>query len=156
MDACDTMFSAADVLNEQIARAVFEMLPEGGPLLAIMDGGGCRWVSDPEAFARADLSEPLLDDLRAQVDDGVEPVTAEADAVRVTMTQLATEHTRCGYLVLVFPRSDTGAPAADHDLVEAFLGQITLVANLIESRSMLSDTQVRCYSAYGRAGAPVN
>lgn len=156
MDTCDTMFSAPHVLSEQIARAVFEMLPEGGPLLAIMDDGGCRWVSDSEAFAQIHLAELLLDELRAHVDDGVEPVTVQADDVRVTMTQLATEHAHCGYLVLVVPRSASDASQADHDLVEAFLGQITLVANLIEARSLLSDTQVRCYSAYGSVGAPVN
>lgn len=156
MDACDAMFSATYVLNEQIARAVFEMLPESGPMLAIMDGAGHCWVSDAEAFARINLAEPLLDDLRAQVDDGVEPVTVRIGDARVTVTQLATEQTHCGYVVLVTPGSSAGAAPTEYDLVEALLGQISLVASLIEARCLLSDTQVRCYGAYGSAGAPMN
>jgi len=156
MDACDAAFSATYALNEQIARAVFEALPEGGPVVAIMDGEGHSWVSDPVAFARVNLAEPLLDDLCAAVDDGVEPVTVEAGEANVTVTQLATEQTHCGYLVLVTPRPSGGASVVAHDLVEALLSQITLAANLIEARCLLSDTQVRCYGAYGSGVALVN
>jgi hypothetical protein len=42
------------------------------------------------------------------------------------------------------------------DLVEALFGQIALVARLIETSSLLSDTQVKCYSAYGTSDAPAN
>jgi len=156
MDACDAVFSATYALNEQIARAVFETLPEGGPVVAIMDGEGHHWVSDPESFARVNLAEPLLDDLRTQVDDGVEPVTVRVGEANVTVTQLATEQTHCGYLVLVTRRSPGGVSTVEHDLVEALLGQFTLAANLIEARCLLSDTQVRCYGAYGSGVALVN
>jgi hypothetical protein len=156
MDACDAVFSATYALNERIARAVFEALPEGGPVVAIMDGEGHSWVSDAAAFARVNLAEPLLDDLCGAVDDGVEPVRVQAGEASVTVTQLATEQTRCGYLVLVTPRSNGGASPVEHDLVEALLGQIMLAANLIEARCLLSDTQVRCYSAYGSGRALVN
>ena len=156
MDACDATFSATYVLNEQIARAVFEMLPDGGPVVGIMDGDGHRWLSDPVGYDQADVTESIVDDLRCQVDDGIEPVTARRGDVSVTVTQLTTEHTRCGYLILVVPSSAGGMTTAQHDLVEALLGQILLVANLIEARCLLSDTQVRCYGAYGTSSTPVN
>ena len=156
MDACDAVFSATYALNEQIARAVFEALPDGGPVVAIMDGEGHSWVSDAAAFARVNLAEPFLDDLCAAVDDGIEPVTVRAGETSVTVTQLTTEQTHCGYLVLVTPRPDERTSAVERDLVEALLGQILLAANLIEARCLLSDTQVRCYGAYGSGGALVN
>jgi len=157
MDACDAMLSAVYRLNEQIARQVFEALPEGGLVVAIMDGSGNCWPSDSEAFARLGLDDVLLGELRARVDDGADPVRAPAGEAMVTVTQLATEQTNCGYLVLAEPPRGGGAPTRTHqDLVEALLGQITLVARLIEQGSRMSETQMRCYSVYATGEAPAN
>ncbi len=156
MDACDTVFSAACGLNEQVARQVFEGLPEGGLLLAIIDGDGNCWPSDSEAFSRLGPDEALLDALRARVDDGVDPARAPVGDTMVTVTQLATELTNCGYLVLVEPPRGGEPTRTSQDLAEALFSQIALVARLIEQQSRLSDVQINCYSVYGRRDAPAN
>jgi hypothetical protein len=156
MDMYDAMFSASYTLNEQIARRVFDALGENGPLLAIMDRSGNCWASDPEAFDRMCPGDTVLENLWAQVDDGSEPAVARVGDRSVATAQLATEHTNCGYLVLILAPGDPQWTQAGMDLVEALFGQIALVARLIETSSLLSDTQVKCYSAYGTSDAPAN
>jgi len=104
MDTYDAMFSASYILNERIARQIFEVLPERAPVVAIVDRQGNCWPSDSEEFARVNLDETVLQDLRAKVDDGVEPVVAHLADVSVTAMQLATEQTNCGYVVVALPR----------------------------------------------------
>jgi hypothetical protein len=48
------------MLNEQIARQVFEVLPEQGPILLIMDRNGHCWPSDSEEIAKLNMSESCL------------------------------------------------------------------------------------------------
>ncbi len=156
MDMYDAMFSASYVLSEQLARHVFDVLEENGPILAIMDRHGNCWASDPEAFDRMHPGQTFLEGLWDQVDDGVEPAVARAGETTVATAQLATAHTNCGYLVLVLPQADSQWTRIDLDLTEALFGQIALVARLIETSSLLSDTQVKCYSAYATSDAPAN
>jgi hypothetical protein len=156
MDMYDAMFSASYTLNEQIARQVFDAMGENGPLLAIMDRSGNCWASDPEAFDRMCPGDTILEDLWAQVDDGFEPAVGQVGDRSVATAQLATEHTNCGYLVLILAQHDPQGTQAGMDLAEALFSQIALVARLIETSSLLSDTQVKCYSAYGTSDAPAN
>jgi len=156
MDAYDAMFSAGYVLNEQIAAQMFEMVPEGGAVLAIVDGSGHYWASDPEAFAQLNLMETLLDGLQRQVDDGAEPATVQVGDMTVVVTQLCTDETNCGYLVLAVPRYNRDMTQTNLDLIELVLNQAALVARLVERCSHLSDIQRKCYEAYGTAHAPVN
>ncbi|HPC95417.1 MAG TPA: hypothetical protein PLU87_10765 [Sedimentisphaerales bacterium] len=156
MDMYDAVFSASYALNEQVARRVFDALGESGPLLAIMDRSGNCWASDPEVFDRMCPGDTVLEDLWAQVDDGHEPVITQVADKSVATAQLATEHTNCGYLVLILAGREAPGNQTVRDLVEALFSQIALVARLIETSSLLSDTQVKCYSAYGTSDAPAN
>jgi len=148
MDTYDTMFSAGHVLNERIARHVFDVLPERGLVVAILSRDGHCWPSDSDAFARLDLSETLLADLRAQVDDGGDPVSAEAGDISVMMAQLATDRTNCGYVLVARPAGQAVPLALDVDLAEAFFSQITLVARLIENSRRGAETDMTPYSGY--------
>lgn len=156
MDTYDAMFSAGYTLNERVARRIFDALGENGPLLAIMDRSGNCWASDPKAFDQMCPGDTVLQNLWAQVDDGLEPAVAQVGDKSVATAQLATEHTNCGYLVLILAHRDAQWTQATMDLAEALFSQIALVARLIETASLLSDTQVRCYSAYGTSDAPAN
>jgi len=156
VDTCDAMVSATYVLNEQIAREVFDILPEQGPILAIMDRSGNCWPSDSEAFTKLNLSETLLQDLRAKVDDGAEPVITQAGETSITVAQLATDQTNCGYVVLALPRYSPESALTNIDLVEALLNQITLIARLIEKTSLLNKAHGNPYGAYGGLGAASN
>jgi hypothetical protein len=147
MDTGNATLSAAHVLNEQIARQVFEMLPERGPVVAIMDREGHCWSSDDEEFAKLNLSVSLLGELRAKVDDGAEPVLTQVGDTSVTLAQLATDQTNCGYIVIALPRYSPESTLTNIDLVEALLNQITLIARLIEKSSALRQAHVARYSA---------
>ncbi|MBN1360924.1 MAG: hypothetical protein JW993_10045 [Sedimentisphaerales bacterium] len=156
MEMYDAMFSASFALNERIASAVFEVLPECAPLVAIVDRDGNCWPSDSEAFEKLNLSETLLSDLRAQVDDGVEPATAQVGDAAVTMVQLSTEHTNCGYLVLAIGRAGSDSIPAGLGAIETIVALIALAARLVEKESLLGEAQIKCYSVYGTAQAPAN
>ena len=155
MDTYDAMFSASYILNERIARQVFDVLPEQAPVVAIIDREGNCWPSDSEEFARLNLDEGVLHDLRSKVDDGMEPAVVQLPEVCVTAMQLATEQTNCGYLLVALPRTDGRAPT-EADLVETLLSQITLVARLIETNSLLTQARTEPYRAYRASASLVN
>lgn len=145
MDLCNTKALDTHTLSEQIAREVFDILPERGPVLVIMDRNGKYWPSDPEEFSRLNISETLLNDLRAKVDDGAEPVITQVGETSVTGAQLATNQTHCGYVFVALPRYSPESTLTNIDLVEALLSQITLIARLVEKTSALARGHMNHY-----------
>jgi hypothetical protein len=145
MDLCNTNVSDTHTLTEQIAREVFDVLPERGPMLVIMDRDGSYWPSHPEEFAALNLGESLLGDLRAKVDDGAEPVITQVGETSVTVAQLATDQTNCGYVVVILPRCSPESILTHIDLVEALLSQVTLIARLVEKTAALARGQMNHY-----------
>lgn len=156
MEMYDTMFSANYALNERIASQVFEVLPESSPLMAIIDRDGHYWPSDTEAFEKLNLSEALLSDLQVKVDDGAEPATTQVGDASVTMVQLATEHTNCGYLLLAAYRCGSESIPAGVDMIETLVSLVTLAARFVEKDGLLGEAQRKCYSLYGTTDAPAN
>ncbi len=156
MDTCDTTFSATHLLNEQIARQVFEVLPERGPIVVLMDRDGSTWSSHPEESAKLNLSAALLKELRAKVDDGAEPVITQVGDTSVIVAQLATDRTNCGYVVIALTCHRPESTLANIDLVEAMLSQITLIARLIERSRMLTKSHVNHYAVYSVTDAATN
>jgi len=156
METCDTALTTGLSLNEQTARQVFDTLPEEGVVVAILDRNGTRWLSDPEAFERLGLDEASIAEFRARVDDGVEPVVARLADASVSMVQLTTGHTNCGYAMVALPRS-TGKPnVSDVNLLEAYLGQIALIARLTEKNRQLMKTRVAYCSGPEWPDKPMN
>lgn len=147
MDTCATTFSATHLLNEQIAHHVFDVLPEHGPLVIFLDRDGACWPSHPEEFAKLNLSAALWRELQAKVDDGAEPVITQVGDASVTITQLSTDRTHCGYVAVAWPRHGPESMLAHIDLVEALLNQITLIARLVEKSSLLARSHVSHYAA---------
>jgi len=146
MDLCNTSVSDTHSLSEQIAREVFDVLPERGPILVIMDRDGQCWTSHPEEFTGLRIDASLLRDLRAKVDDGAEPVITQVGETSVTIAQLATDQTNCGYVVVVLPRCAPESALTHIDLVEALLSQVALIARLVEKTATLTRGQMNHYS----------
>jgi hypothetical protein len=146
MDLCNTKTSDTHTLTEQIAQEVFEMLPERGPILVIMDREGNYWSSHPEEFAVLGIEESVLRDLRGKVDDGAEPVITQIGETSVTIAQLATEQTNCGYVIVALPRYTPESTLNNIDLVEAMLSQISLIARLVEKTRVLTHGHMNHYS----------
>ena len=89
----DSLFSPSCTLNEQIARQIFDILPEQGPIMVIIDRDGNCWPSNSENFSTLNISESFLKELCAKIDDGAEPVITQTNGLSIVATQLATEQT---------------------------------------------------------------
>ncbi len=156
MDIPDSLLSPVAVLNEQIARQIFELLPERGPVMIIMDREGNFWPSDSEQFSKLNISKEFLKELCGKVDDGAEPIVTQTNDCSVVAAQLATEQTNCGYVLLAMPQYSPGATLANIDLVEIVLSQVSLIAKLIEKNNLLYELQMKQFSVYSGIETPSN
>jgi len=147
MNMYESLTSASFMLNEQIARQVFEVLPERGPLVLIMDKRGNSWPSDSHEFTKLNISEAFLKELCAKIDDGAEPVVTQAEDCSIIATELATERHDCGYVIVALPNYSPESTLANIDLIEMLLGQFSLIARLIEKNNRLYESQVKHYRA---------
>ena len=148
MDMYDSLFSQNCVLNEQIARQIFEILPEQGPVMVIMDRDGNCWPSDSESFSGLNLDESFLEELRAKIDDGAEPLVTQVNDFSIVAAQLVTEQTNCGYVIIALPQYSPESTLINIDLVEILLNQVSLIAKLIEKNTLLYELQVKQFSVY--------
>ncbi len=144
------------VLNEQIARQVFEVLPERGPLMLIMDREGNNWPSDSEELAKLNISESFLKELCAKIDDGAEPVVTQVNDCSIIAAQLVTEHTNCGYVLVALPQHSPEATLINIDLIEIVINQLGLIARLIEKNNHIYEVQMKQYRLCSHAQAISN
>jgi hypothetical protein len=138
-------------LNEQIARQVFDSVPEGGPLVLIMDRRGNRWPSDSEKFATLNLSESFLEELGAKIDDGDEPIITQAGEFSLIATGLATDRSNCGCVMVAVPQFSPESTFHNIDLIEMLLNQFNVIAKLIEKSNLLYEFQLKHYRVGGQS-----
>lgn len=149
MDIYDTLFYPGCALNEQIARQIFSILPEQGPIMVIMDRQGNCWPSNPEKFSQLNIPQSFLRELCEKIDDGAEPVVTQANDCSIIAAQLATERTNCGYVVIALLQYSPESALVNIDLIEMVISQISLIADLIEKNNLLHELQMKHYSVYG-------
>ena len=152
----DSLFSPSCVLNEQIARQIFDILPEQGLIMVIIDRDGNCWPSNSENFSTLNISESFLKELCAKIDDGAEPVVTQADGFSIIATQLATEQTNCGYAIIALPQYSPESTLINIDLIEILLNQTGLIAKLIEKNNLLHELQMKQLSLYGQCETASN
>ena len=151
MDMFGSSYSPSCVLNEQIARQVFDLLPEDGPMMIIISKQGNCWPSDAEGFAKLGISDGYLKELCAKVDDGEEPIITQVNDFSIVATALATELNDCGYIMIVLPHYSPESTMANIGLIEILLSQVGLIAHLIEQSNMLYERQMKQLVACGQA-----
>jgi len=156
MDMYDSLFSSTRVLNEQIARQIFDILPEHGPIMVIMDREGNCWPSDSDKFSKLDVSESFLKELCAKINDGVEPVVTQEGDCSIIATQLATDQTNCGYVIIALPQYSPESTLINIDLIEIVLNQLGLIAKLIEKNNILCERQTKHYGVHGQSEVSSN
>ncbi|MBN1972562.1 MAG: hypothetical protein JW787_02915 [Sedimentisphaerales bacterium] len=147
MDIYNSMFSQAFVLNEQIASQIFETIPEHGPVILIVDADGNIWPSDSEEFHNLNVSESFLKELCKKIDDGVEPVIAQESESSFIASQLETERSKCGYIILALPKYSSESILKNINLIEMLLNQINLIARLIEKNNRFYEVQAKRHTA---------
>ncbi len=145
MNLHESLTSPGLVLNEQIARQVFDVLPEQGPILLIMNRDGHSWSSDSDEYAKLNISEQFLKELCAKVDDGAEPVVSQIDDCSIVAAQLATGRSNCGYVIIALPQYSPESTIINMGLIEMLLNQLSLIAKLIENSNHLYEVQMKHY-----------
>ncbi len=151
-----SLSSPGFMLSEQIAEQIFDVLPERGPLIVIMDtNGNCR-PSDPEEFARLNISESFLKEICVTIDDGAEPVITSSNDCIIVAGQLATEDSNYGYVFVVLPQYNPESTLLNIDLIETLLNQIGLIARLIEKNNFHYEVQMKHYHICGRSEVALN
>jgi len=156
MDMYESLFSSGSLLNEQIARQIFDILPDGGPVIMILDRERNCWPSDSERFSNLNISESFLREICAKIDDGDEPVVTSINDCSIIAGQLATQRSNCGYVVIALPQYSPESTLANIDLIEILLNQMGLIAGLIEKNSLLYELQTRQFGVYGQSEAALN
>ncbi len=156
MNIYESLSSPGFMLNEQIARQVFDILPESGPLMMIMDSEGNSWPSNSHGFAKLNISESFFKRICAKIDDGAEPVVAQIEDCSVVGVQLATDRSNCGYVIIALPQYTPESTLANIDLIEMLLNQLGLIAKLIEKNNLIYEVQMKHYGACAQNEAASN
>jgi hypothetical protein len=156
MDMYDSLVGPSSMLNEQIAHQIFDILPEHGPVMAIIDRQGSCWLSNPEKFSQLNINESVLKELCNKIDDGTEPVVTQVNDCSIIAAQLATDRTNCGYVLITLPQYTPESTMTNIDIIEILLSQAGIIANLIEKNHLLHELQTKHYSVYGRSETPSN
>jgi hypothetical protein len=149
MNIYNSLFSPNAMLNEQLARQVFEIMPEDGPLVVIMDAQGNCWPSSSEKFESLNLNPTWLKKFCSKIDDGIEPVISHIEKYGIAGTQLLTDRNKYGYVLMAIEEPGPEAMLAKIELVEMVLSQFSLAVKLIEKCNLLYHNQMRlCSPAY--------
>jgi len=151
MDICESQYSRSSVLNEQIAGEIFDILPEDGPVVIIVGRDGNNRVSDSANFSRLNISESFLKGLCTTIDDGAEPVVTQVNDFGVVASQLATEQTNCGYVIIALPQYNSESTLINIGLIEMLLNQIGLIARLVEKNSLAYELQMKQLGMYSQS-----
>ncbi len=149
----DDLLSSGCTLNDQIARQLFSILPEDGPLIAIIDGQGNYWPSESEKFSQFNIDEQTLKQLCNRIDDGAEPVITQINDFGVVAAQLATERTNCGYVIAMLPKYTPESLLANIELIETLLSQVGLIARLVEQNNHIYQLQMKQFNSAAK-GTP--
>lgn len=156
MDMLGSSYSPGCVLNEQIARQVFDLLPEDGPMMIIISRQGNCWPSNAEGFTKLGISDGYIKDLCAKVDDGEEPIITQVNDFSIVATALATEQNNCGYIIIALPHYTPESTMANIGLIEILLSQVGLIAHLIEQSNMLYERQMKQLVTCGQTDGDPN
>ena len=146
MNMYTSLFSPNAMLNEQVARQVFEIISEQGPLVVIIDAEGNCWPSNSEKFESLNLSKEWIAHFRSKIDDGVEPVISHIQNHGVVGSQLVAECSKCGYILMAMEEHYPESMLAKMELFEMILNQFNLIARLIEKCNMLYQSQAKLCS----------
>jgi hypothetical protein len=143
MNIYDSLISSDDTLKEQIAGELSDFVTADGPFIAIRDMQGNCWISDEERVSLFLPSGKLLEQTLAKIDDGFDPVIDQTNNCAFVVTQLSTERVSYGYLFLILPGYTAETTLANIEIIDLLLGQVELIARLIEKNNHLFRLQIK-------------
>ena len=151
MDMFGSSYSHTCVLNEQIARQIFDLLPEEGPMMVIISKEGNCWPSNDAGFTKLGITDSYIKELCAKIDDGEEPIITNINDFSLVITALATERNDCGYIMIVLPHYTPESTMVNIGLIEILLSEVGLIAHLIEQNNLLYERQMKQLVPCGHA-----
>ena len=131
------------MLNEQLARIIFDFTGPDGPLVAILDPDGACMASDESVFERIFADERLVEKIRASIGDGDDPLIVPVGGYTIIATQLIAEDVNCGYLIVALENGDSGSKLPNSGLVELLVNQFTAIASLTAKNNRLHHMQLK-------------
>ena len=150
----EQVFHPASMLCEQVARHVFEILPESGIVMVILDREGNCWPSNSDEFSKLNVDLSNLKQLCQRIDDAQEPVISQLDQCSIVAAQLATSKNNCGYIIIALANYTPESTLINLDLIEVLLNQVNLIARLIEKDNMLYELLLRHHVSTADSAAP--
>lgn len=143
MNMYESPFAPMSVLNEKIARQLFNSLPENDMVFLITDRNNNRWPSNSEAFAELNVDDGYLNLILEKIDDGDEPVISQTEDYTLIASALNTDRTCCGYIIIFMKQSNPEQAIVNIDLLETIISQVNLIASLVEKNSLLYELQYK-------------
>ena len=140
----ESIISPSHVLNEQIARQIFDFLPEQNMLVVISDRDGNCWPSNLEKFEEFD--DDLLRQLYDRIDDGEEPVIRQIGNYGVIVSQLTSDQVNCGYIMIAMEYRDMDWMMENFEILDVIVNQTRVIASLLEKSNRLYETQLKMTS----------
>jgi hypothetical protein len=153
MNLFDAISTSNDLVTGHIASNVFNILPEDGPSVAIIDRHGHRYTSQPDVLAVGGVTEEAIHDLCSRIDDGYEPIITKSGETTLVGTHLTTERCNYGYVIILLKNYCPVSAMANICLIETILAQMNLIARLTER---LSDKQDHIQSPIAWATSCLN
>lgn len=135
MSFFDELFSSTLMINEQLSRELFNIVPEDGMIMVIMDPDGSLWISDPARFEQYFGNSEHLKKLVARVNDGCDFVLGHYGDCSLVVSDMTVGEQTFGYTILIMPDKTPEETLDNIDAIELLLNQTCLVASLIHKNN---------------------
>lgn len=137
MGIFDELFSAQDMISEQVLRELESVLPAEDCIFAIIDNHGEVWTNDQENYDKYFSDNSHLQRLCCRLDDGSECVLSHTSDCSVVMTDVVLDNRLSGYTMLAMPGRSPVDIISSIDIYEFALRQVALIASLIQKNNII-------------------
>ena len=137
-----SLISGTETLMAQLQGHLFGMTEPEGPVLILVDSQHQFCLNHPGRAGFLQDDPDILSILCEQIDDGYDPCVYAVEGGAVIGTQLATESTDCGYLLIFMPGYRTDTVQENMDLFEIILAQTQVICHLLEKNNQLHHAQL--------------
>ena len=137
-----SLISGTETLMAQLQGHLFGMTEPEGPVLILVDHQRQYRLNHPGRAGFLQDDPDILSSLCEQIDDGYDPCVYAVEGGVVIGTQLATETTDCGYLLIFIPGYLTETVQENMDLFEIILAQTQVICHLLEKNNQFHHAQL--------------
>lgn len=132
-----SLISGAETLIGQLEGHLFGMTEPEGPILILVNDQHQFSVSSPGRVGFLHEHPEMLSEICGRIDDGCDPCVWTVDEGSLIGTQLVTETTNCGYLLIFMPGYQHDTIQSNMDLIEMIMAQSQLICHLLEKNNHL-------------------